>query len=170
MEGRTVIHMPQVAEFVAEDIIDERQGKFDKLSGQRDFSTHGTASPAAFQRTYREAGKGGPVVKNAAGLCVEPDQATGKHDFCQTQTPGFAGGFDMLSGIAPAGQFEPASDKSRLGSALGQKKRKEERSAEEENGSSVTVVDGRASMFEKEGLFFSYPVEAGAYEAQDIVQ
>jgi len=70
MEGRTVIHMPQVAEFVAEDIIDERQGKFDKLSGQRDFSTHGTASPAAFQRTYREAGKGGPVVKNAAGLCV----------------------------------------------------------------------------------------------------
>jgi len=76
----------------------------------------------------------------------------------------------MLSGIAPAGQFEPVPDKSRFGSAFGLKERKAERAAEEENGAAVTEVDGSSSMFEKEGLFFSYPVEAGAYEAQDIVQ
>jgi len=170
MEGRAVIHMPQVAEFVTEDIIDERQGKFDKLCGERDFSAHGTASPAAFQRAYREAGKGGTVLKDGAGLRVESGQPTGKHEFCQAQTPGFAGGFDMFRGVVPARQFEPVPDKSWLGSTLGRNERKAERPAEEENGPAVTVVDGRASMFEEEVLFFPYPVEAGAYETQDIVQ
>ena len=49
VEGGAVIHVPQVAELVTEHVVDERQGQFDELGGQRYLTAHGTAAPAAFE-------------------------------------------------------------------------------------------------------------------------
>ena len=65
MEIRAVIHAPQMAEFMAEHVIDERQWQFYELCGQCYLTAHRTASPAAFEGTHREAGNGGIVAENS---------------------------------------------------------------------------------------------------------
>ena len=65
MEIRAVVHTPQMAELVAEHVIDERQWQFYELCGQCYLTAHRTASPAAFEGTHREAGNGGIVAENS---------------------------------------------------------------------------------------------------------
>ena len=121
VEACAVIHGPEVTELMAEHVIDERKRHFRKLGGKRDVAAHGTASPAAPEKTHGEGENDGVVAENGSGHGRHAFEASGQHEFCRLEPPApkcpvrsFGPGV-VIGSRAQTGQLQHIADEPRTG-------------------------------------------------------
>ena len=157
MEIRAMVHASQMAELVAEYVIDERQGQFYELGGQCYLPPHGTAPPASFEGTHTKAGNDGLVFENVTGTNFKPAQSASQDQLRHVHAPCLESGFNVGRGLTAAGELKAASRESGMSAAFGRDRTEEERPAEEEYGTAFVEVGGAPPMFKEEALLFLYP-------------
>jgi len=165
VESCPVVHLPQMAQFVAKYIIYKRQRQGNKFGGKSDFPPDGTTPPAPFERAYVQSGNGLPVVQKTAGPTFQSRQAATQDKPGRGQSPGSKGFFQFFRGSrAATGQLQHRSGKAGTYVSCSGYDTDGESTPQIENGASVSELHTAAVMLSEEVLFTPYPVQTGVYE------
>ena len=95
-----MVHGPEVAEFMEDDVVDKRKGHGNELGGESDFSPHRAAAPAALHAAHAQGICMRMIAKCGSRRTIQPCKAAGKDFLGSITLPSAKGLFQCRSSAA----------------------------------------------------------------------